>query len=326
MGNAIEASGLTKRYGNVLAVDHISFKVEEGEIFGFLGPNGAGKTTTIRLLTGQAKPDSGRAMVAGFDMAREPIEGKRRMGVVPEISNLYDELSAWDNLIFAAQLYGVPRGAREERARELLELIGLYERRGDRVGGFSKGMKRRLTIAAALIHEPEVLFLDEPTAGLDVQSSRAIRSLVRELNEEGMTVFLTTHYIEEADQLCDRVAIIDRGRIIAEGKPEELKSRIGERAALEVSFNPKLEISDGLAALEHVRGVSKLGDFFRVYVDDVTGFLRALADFAKSNGLEVASISTVRPSLEDAFVMITGLSPEVMRIEKELARRRGDIG
>lgn len=326
MEKAIEAINLTKYYGRILAVDHIGFQVKGGEIFGFLGPNGAGKTTTIRLLTGQAKPSSGSAIVAGFDMTREPIKAKGLIGVVPEVSNLYDELSAWDNLIFAAQLYGVPRGARGMRARELLELIGLYDRRGDRVRNLSKGMRRRLTIAAALIHEPDILFLDEPTSGLDVQSARAIRGLIRELNGRGMTVFLTTHYIEEADHLCDRIAIINMGRIVAEGKPEELKSRAEGRVALDISFGPGGAPRDGLAALEHVEEVSKFGDFLRVYVDDLTGFLQSLADLARRSGLEIASISTVKPSLEDAFVRITGLSPEIMGVEKEPARGRGDIG
>jgi ABC-2 type transport system ATP-binding protein len=326
MDNAIEAINLTKYYGRILAVDNISFGVKRGEIFGFLGPNGAGKTTTVRLLTGQAKPNSGRAIVAGFDMAREPIKAKGLIGVVPEVSNLYDELSVWDNLIFAAKLYGVPRDAREEKAMELLEVIGLSGRRGDRFGGLSKGMRRRLTIAVALIHEPEILFLDEPTAGLDVQSSRAIRNLVSELNRDGMTVFLTTHYIEEAEQLCDRVAIIDRGRMVAEGKPEELEARVEDRTAVDLCFGPNGGPEDGLRALEHVKGISRLGDAFRVYVDDLKGFLRALGDFAQENGLEITSINTVRPSLEDAFVRITGLSPEVMRVEKEPAKRRGDVG
>ncbi len=325
MDGAIEAINLTKYYGKILAVDNISFEVERGEVFGFLGPNGAGKTTAIRLLTGQMKPSSGSAIVAGFDMTREPIKAKRLIGVVPEVSNLYDELSAWDNLIFAAQLYGVPRGARGMRAKELLEFIGLYDRREDRVGNLSKGMRRRLTIAAALIHEPSILFLDEPTSGLDVESARAIRGLIRELNGRGTTVFLTTHYIEEADHLCDRIAIIDRGRIVAKDKPEGLKSRVEGRTAFDISFGPRGGPVDGLAALDHVKEVSKLGEVFRVYVGDVTGFLQALADFARGNGLEITSINTVKPSLEDAFVRITGLSPEVMRVEKEPARR-GDVG
>ena len=204
MVNSIEVSGLTKRYGNFLAVDHINFEVKQNEIFGFLGPNGAGKTTTMKMLTGLTRPTSGTLIVSGKDMVRESVEAKKTIGVVSENSNVYDEMSAWDNLIFAAQLYRVPKVEREKKAKELLELFGLYERRKDRTGVFSKGMKRRLTIAAALVQTPSLLFLDEPTSGLDVQSSRMIRKLIKDLNKTGVTIFLTTHYIEEADQLCQR--------------------------------------------------------------------------------------------------------------------------
>jgi len=204
--NAIEVTDLTKGYDGIIAVDNITFHVKKDEIFGFLGPNGAGKTTTIRLLTGLTRPTSGTIRVAGIDMTREPNNAKEHLGVVPEVSNIYDEMSAWDNLIFAAQLYRVPKDEREKRAKELLELFGLHERRTDRAGNFSKDMKRRLTIAAALIHKPGILFLDEPTSGLDVQSSRTIQNLTKDLNKNGTTIFLTTHYIEEADKLCQRVA------------------------------------------------------------------------------------------------------------------------
>jgi ABC-2 type transport system ATP-binding protein len=202
--NAIEVANLTKRFDSILAVDDITFEVEKGQVFGFLGPNGAGKTTTIRLLTGLTRPTSGTITVAGRNVVKEPYKAKERVGVVPEVSNLYDEMSARDNLIFSAQLYGVSKNEREKRAKELLELFGLYERRSDRVGNFSRGMKRRLTIAAALIHKPDILFLDEPTTGLDVQSSRMIRGLTKELNKNGTTVFLTTHYIESRKNSCRR--------------------------------------------------------------------------------------------------------------------------
>jgi len=177
MGNAIEAADLTKYYKTFLAVDHTSFEVKEGEIFGFLGPNGAGKTTTIKMLTGQTKPTSGTLVVAGKDVIKHSVEAKQSMGVVPENSNIYDEMSAWDNLIFASQLYRVPREKAQNKAKELLELFGLYERRKEKASVFSKGLKRRLTIAAALVHTPSILFLDEPTSGLDIQTSRMIRNL-----------------------------------------------------------------------------------------------------------------------------------------------------
>jgi len=324
----IKAHDLTKRYPNILAVDHVHFEVYQGEFFGLLGPNGAGKTTTIRMLTGQTKPTLGMAVVASFDITHQLTKAKEHVGVVPEVSNLYDEMSAWDNLIFAAQLYGVPRNERDKRAKELLELFGLYERRRDRVGNFSRGMKRRLTIAAALIHKPDILFLDEPTTGLDVQSSRMIRNLLKELNKSGASIFLTTHYIEEADQLCQRVAIINQGKIVAVDNPEKLKAAIEERHVIEISFSPSEDLEDKLRGLNNVSNVSRVGDKFRLYVEEASEVVTLLIDLARENNLRIISINTLKPSLEDAFVKITGLSPEVMASEKEPVKREksGSVG
>jgi ABC-2 type transport system ATP-binding protein len=321
MNTIVKTKGLTKQYGNVLAVDHVDLEVFEGEIFGLLGPNGAGKTTTIRMLTGQTKPTSGTATVANHDIIHEPIKAKRQIGVVPDVSNIYDEMSAWDNLIFAAQLYSVPKTEREKRAKDLLELFELYERRKDRVAGFSRGMKRRVTIAAALIHKPKLLFLDEPTSGLDVQSSRTIRSLTKELNDDGVTIFLTTHYIEEADQLCQRVAIINKGRIVTVDSPEKLKASMEERQVIEVSFSPSTNL-DKLKGLSCVNNVSRLGDKCRLHVTDASEAVSSLVDFAKKNNLKIISINTLKPSLEDAFVKLTGLSSEVLTVEKEPAKKK----
>ena len=321
MNSIVKTKGLTKQYGNVLAVDHLDLEVFEGEIFGLLGPNGAGKTTTIRMLTGQTKPTSGTATVANHDIIHEPIKAKRQIGVVPDVSNIYDEMSAWENLIFAAQLYSVPKTEREKRAKDLLELFELYERRKDRVEGFSRGMKRRVTIAAALIHKPKLLFLDEPTSGLDVQSSRTIRSLTKELNDDGVTIFLTTHYIEEADQLCQRVAIINKGRIVTVDSPEKLKASMEERQVIEVSFSPSTNL-DKLKGLSCVNNVSRLGDKCRLHVTDASEAVSSLVDFAKKNNLKIISINTLKPSLEDAFVKLTGLSSEVLTVEKEPAKKK----
>ncbi len=200
--HAIEVAGLTKYYGKLTAVDHISFEVKKGEIFGFLGPNGAGKTTTIRMLTGLAKPSEGTAKIFGHDIQSETVSAKRCMGIVPEISNVYDDLSAWDNMMFTGELYQVSKAEKEKRAKELLSLFGLYDRRIDKVKGFSKGMKRRVTIDMGLITNPQLLFLDEPTSGLDVQSTLMIKDIVRGLDQKGVTVFLTTHNIEEANRRC----------------------------------------------------------------------------------------------------------------------------
>ena len=237
MGSAIEVINLTKQYTNVLAVDRINFGVEGGEIFGFLGPNGAGKTTTIRILTGLTKPSGGEAKIFGHDISREAITAKSYMGIVPEESNVYHDLSAWDNMMFTGELYHTSRAERERRGKELLDMFGLYDRRDEKVRGFSKGMKRRLTISMALINSPRLLFLDEPTAGLDVQSTLIIKGVIREQNKRGVTVFLTTHNIEEANVTCDRVAIINRGRIAVMDRPENLKKTIQSVQSVEVAFD-----------------------------------------------------------------------------------------
>ena len=213
MEEVIVAWNLTKEYDNILAVDHVSFEVNRGEVFGFLGPNGAGKTTTIKMLTGLTAPSEGTARVAGFDIMDDIVEVKRRVGLVPESSNLYDELTVWDNLLFTSQLYHVPRGKRGERIDELLETFNIQERRLTKFGKLSRGLKRRVVIAAALIHQPEILIMDEPTSGLDVVSARSLRLFIKELHTKETTVLLTTHYIEEADHLSDRIAIMVKGKI-----------------------------------------------------------------------------------------------------------------
>jgi len=314
---AITVQDLTKHYPNVLAVDHINFEVQKGEFFGFLGPNGAGKTTTINILTGVTKTTSGAASILGYNLAKEPVKAKEHIGVVPDTSNLYDEMTAWANIIFCAKLHGVPKEKREKRANELLELVGLYDRRNDRLGTFSRGMKKRMMIAAALVHEPEILFLDEPTTGLDVQGAREVRGLIRELNRRGTTVFLTTHYLEEADLCCQRIAIIAKGKIITQDTPEKLKLSTQVEQVIEVSFDHTKDVSDKLKRLSHVRDVVTAGDKFRLSVDDSSETLPLIFDFAKENNLKIVSINTLKPTLEDAFVKLTGLRLEVMSIEKE---------
>lgn len=223
--HAIETDHLTREFDGLRAVDGLTFNVDEGEVFGFLGPNGAGKTTTIRMLTGQLNPTEGRARVAGFDVVRQRDALKPHIGVVFEYQNLYERMSGRQNLVFSARLFGVdPRGA-----DEVLELVGLRDRAQDLIRTYSNGMKQRLLVARALLHRPKVLFLDEPTRGLDPAVARDIRHLVRELASQGMTVFLTTHYMEEADQLCRRVAFLDQGHIVALDTPAHLKMASGER-------------------------------------------------------------------------------------------------
>jgi ABC-2 type transport system ATP-binding protein len=236
------------------------------------------------------------------------------MGLVPEESNVYTELTAWDNLVFTARLYRVGRTERAARAQELLQTFGLWEKRDVKVEDFSKGMRRRLSIAMAVIHRPTLLFLDEPTPGLDAQSARAIRELIRQLNAEGATVFLTTHQIEEANQLCDRVAIIDQGQIAAIDTPERLKRAFQRVQSVEVALEPDGAVhSDSLAALPGVSTQVKMGDKWRLYTDDPSALLPQVMDYAHTHELKVVSLSTLGPSLEEVFLEITGKQVGVVR-------------
>ncbi|MGC8836981.1 MAG: ABC transporter ATP-binding protein [Anaerolineae bacterium] len=328
MDYAIEVEGLTKYYRNLLAVDHISFQVRRGEVFGFLGPNGAGKTTTQRMLTTLLEPSEGHIVALGHDLARDAYAVKRQMGMVPEESNVYTELTAWDNLMFTGQLYGVPRPERQRRARELLEMFGLWEKRNVKVENFSKGMRRRLSIAMAIIHRPKLLFLDEPTPGLDAQSARAIHDLIRRLNAEGTTIFLTTHQIEEANQLCDRVAIIHQGRIAAVDTPERLKAAFQQVQSVELALEPDGQAhGEALGALPGVSTCVKMGDKWRLYTQDPPSLLPLLLEYARSRGLRILSLHTLGPSLEDVFLQITGQQVGVVHQEvAEDQRKRKGMG
>ena len=317
-GFAVEAFNLTKYYGEILAVDHLDFKVRTGETFGFLGPNGAGKTTTIRMLTGLSKPTDGKASVLGFDVRSQIVQAKKHIGVVPESSNLYDELSAIDNLLFMAQLYGVPRAQRRKRAEDLLRTFGLHERKDSSFGTFSRGMKRALTIAAALTHNPAILFLDEPTVGLDVVAARSLRNLIGNLRQQGTTIFLTTHYLEEADLLCDRVAILVKGRIVEIDTPQSLKAAAEEESIIEISFNGEISslMEDLSSGLSGVKIVAVDHDKIRIYGGNPAAVYNNVFRFTEEKGIEMESVNSIKPSLEDSFVKITGLSPTVMAVEK----------
>ncbi len=296
---AVETEGLAKVYGLLTAVDHISFDVRAGEVFALLGPNGAGKTTTIRMLTGLTRPTSGQARVLGLDLSRDLPRIKKQVGVVPERSNLYDELTARDNLLFIAALYGVPRREREARADELLRRFRLEEKRDVPFARLSRGMKRALTVAVALIHRPRLLFLDEPTVGLDVVSARGLRALIGRLREEGVTTFLTTHYLEEAERLADRVALLVQGRVVALDTVENLKACVQRGATVE-------------AHLASAMGEERL----RFHGESVEAALHIALAHAKAEGKRMVALNTLQPTLEDAFIQLTGLSAEVMLAEK----------
>jgi ABC-2 type transport system ATP-binding protein len=327
--DAIQVSGLTKIYGArtpapVLAVDHISFSVRVGETFGFLGPNGAGKTTTIGMLTTLLEPTEGTIAVMGYDARRDPYAVKEQLGIVPEVSNCYDDLSAWDNLIFTARLYGIPRGERDARAAELLKAFGLYEKRHLPTLGFSKGMKRRVTIAMGLIHRPRILLLDEPTSGLDVQSALLIRETMRQLHEAGTTIFLTTHNIEEANQSCQRVAIIHHGKMAAIDSPERLKQAFQSVQAVEVGFNAEGRARrDELARLPGVSAVREQGDKVRLFTESPGALIPHLVEWAQARHLSFTSLNTLGPTLEEVFVKITGLEIAPSGAEDNERAQRG---
>lgn len=302
--NAIEVDNLTKLFDDFTAVDHLDFEVKNGEIFGFLGPNGAGKTTTARMLTGIIKPSSGKVRIMGLDIRQDPIKAKQIMGVVPELSNAYTELTAWNNLQFMAELYGVPGKDARQRAEELLGKFDLYERKDHKVSTFSKGMKQKLILAMSLMNDPEILFLDEPTSGLDVMSARLIKDMLLELNKEGKTIFLTTHYMEEANQLCSRVAIINHGKIAAIDAPEKLKMRIGGLEWVEVSFDMPVDASD-FSDLSGVIDIRMSGDKLRLYTNEPGRTIYQLVDYSRSNDLEIVMLNTLTPTLEDVFIKLT---------------------
>jgi ABC-2 type transport system ATP-binding protein len=300
----IRLENLVKEFNQFRAVDRLSFEVNKGEFFGLLGPNGAGKTTTIRILTGIFKPTEGQAFIGQYNIQENPLEVKEKLGIVPEMANAYMDLSAWRNLLLVGELYGVEKKKREEEAERLLKLFHLYEKRKEKVKFFSKGMKQRLILAMALMNnEAEILFLDEPTSGLDVESVRLIRDIIGRLNQQGLTIFLTTHNIEEANLLCDRVAIMNHGKIVVIDRPENLKQTIQSTASIEVAFEEK--VSPEELKLEGVAEVRKIGDKFRLYTQKPGQVIPLLVERAKEKKKKIISLNTLGPSLEDAFVKLT---------------------
>jgi ABC-2 type transport system ATP-binding protein len=312
MEYAIAVQELTKKYGDITAVDHISFEVERGEIFGFLGPNGAGKTTTIRILTGLVKPDYGKASVAGYDVLKNPIEVKQRIGVVPEVSNAYVDLTAWENLALIGKLYGIPSQKLRENAASLLKEFGLYEVKDKLVRAFSKGMKQRLLLCMALVNDPEILFLDEPTSGLDVESARLLREKIARYNRDGKTVFLSTHNMEEANQLCHRIAIINHGRIAAIDTPEKLRAQSMELQYIEAVFDKTVD-TRGFSENQSIIRAIPSGNKVRIYTADPSAVIEFLVEYARRNNLRILSLNTMMPSLEDVFLKLVKGREAVIR-------------
>ena len=300
----ITVSGLTKSYGSLIAVDHIDFEVKKGEIFGFLGPNGAGKTTTQRVLTGIIPPTSGKVSVLGYDIKTEAFYAKSQIGVVPEVANVYVDLSAWDNLMLIGSLYGVAKQEKIKRAKELLNAFDLYGRRDVKTKSFSKGMKQRLLLCMGLIHSPRLVFLDEPTSGLDVASSRLIREMILKFNKEGVTIFLTTHNIKEADELCGRIAIINHGTIAAVDNPENLKKKFQSSQIIEVVFNAPVK-DESLREISQVHKLQRTGDKFKLWTDNPERLITELLDFSREKNVKITNLNTLGPDLEEVFLKIT---------------------
>ena len=304
--SVVTVRGLAKRYGALEALCGVSFEVARGCIFAYLGPNGAGKTTTINILCGLLKRDGGEVSVLARDVACDPVFVKSRIGVVTENSNLYPELRCRRNLEYIAELYGLPRAARKSRTEELLNGFGLVEKAGAPFGSLSRGMKRRLTIAAALVHRPEVLFLDEPTTGLDVPSARSLRNLIRRIVADGTTVFLTTHNLFEAEELADNVTLLVDGRIVTRGSVTEIKRRLGGAQTLMVRFSETTREDSLKCACPAVRSAKLQDGGWRLDAADLHEALGQLVAFCQREGFRVEEVSTKEPTLEDAFVSLLG--------------------
>jgi ABC-2 type transport system ATP-binding protein len=314
---ALAVRGLVKRYpkAKTAAVDNVSFEVARGEIFGLLGPNGAGKTTTIGVLTTAIVPTEGSASIMGIDVASDPIEVKRRIAVVPQQSNLDRSLKVREILTFHAAYHGVPRKHREALADQLLDQLGLGDRKNEKVNRYSGGMAQRLMIARALMHEPDVLFLDEPTNNLDPQSRLFLWERIREMNARGLTILLTTHDMDEADKLCGRIAVMDHGKILVDNSPEELKKLIPGGTALEVRASAPEHLCPAItAALNAIPGATKVDQIdgqpdsqtWRVYAEAANTLIGPAAQAVLNSGAEVRDLSVKQPSLEEVFIFLTG--------------------
>ena len=304
----IQTRGLVKRYPpDTLAVDGLDLDVWRGEFFGLLGPNGAGKTTTIGMLTTRVVPTSGEAVVAGLNVSNHAVEVKRMIGVVTQDNTLDRRLTTWENLYYHGRYFGLSRGVARDEADRVLQLIRLGDRARHFVDQLSGGMQQRLLIGRALVHRPEVLFLDEPTAGIDPQGRLALWEILRGLHEEGQTILLTTHYMEEADELCQRVAIMDHGRMLAIGSPEELKRSVGAETVLTLQFEPTTErLMAALRALPGVGALEGIPGGVRVYADGGHGLLPHAIQTILAEGVELRDVSVRTPTLETMFIKLTG--------------------
>ena len=311
-------SYISKRYGDFAAVNGITFSIHRGEIFGFLGPNGAGKTTTINIMIGLARPSGGSILINGINAVKNVKKAQSIMGIVPDESNLYDEMNGFENLCFCGSLYGMEKAAREKKAKELLEQFDLTKAGKRLFKAYSKGMRRKLTIAAGIIHEPEILFLDEPTTGIDVESALQIRQLLLNLKQSGTTIFITTHYIEDAERICDRISFIVGGKIVANGTVPELMESVSHghtiRLATDQDMKPYTE-----EIQERFPGCTVKIDTDRTltFISKERIALSPVLQYLDGKGISAFEAKELRPSLEDVFVSVTGVEATKLKKEKE---------
>ncbi len=307
MTSVLTTKNLVKRYGDRLAVDGISFEIQRGECYGLLGPNGAGKTTTISMACGLLARDNGEVYINGIPLTHRSIETKKYIGYVPQDLALYPEISVSDNLRFFGKLYGLVGEDLEKRVDQTLEIVGLKDRKKDKVASFSGGMKRRANIAAGLLHKPSLLVLDEPTVGVDPQSRNAILEAVSVLGDEGMAILYTTHYMEEAERLCDRIGIVDLGKIVEEGTKEELVEKVGTKDRIRIGIRNNYELAVKILKEKEPSASLELGNnFIGVSTENAPSKLPDLAGILVSNGVEISSLVVVEPNLEAVFLKLTG--------------------
>jgi len=328
----IETHDLTRKFGNLTAVDHVSLSVKEEEIFGFLGPNGAGKTTAINMLTTLLRPNEGSATVAGFDVVKEANKVRSTIGLVPQDLTVDEDLTGMENMVLQARLYHVPMSKAKPRINEVLGLLGLTKAAKRKVETYSGGMRKRLELGAGLIHYPKVLFLDEPTLGLDVQTRVAMWDYIRKLrDEQKITIFLTTHYMEEADTLSDRIAIIDHGKIIAQGTPYELKESLGGDIIEITPYEENQDLKEILTTLSPVKEVKNAGNVYRLKVINGEETLPRIMEKICANNIKIRKVSLIEPSLDQVFLEYTGRTiretesgqEDVWRMRRYLRRVRG---
>lgn len=309
MPSILQANNLVRKFGDLTAVDDVSFEIQDGEIFSLLGPNGAGKTTTISMLSTLLAPTSGDARINGFSIINDNMQVRKYIGIVPQEIALYDDLTAMENLHYWGRLYDLGGRELEQRVQEVLQQIGLSDRAKDRVKTYSGGMKRRVNIAAGLLHKPKLLFMDEPTVGIDPQSRRMILDMVKELNQQGMSILYTTHYMEEAQELSDRVGIIDQGKLIAMGTQPELTRQVGETDSIRIQTDAMDDLPAVAEKLKGFDGINRViveEGGLNLITNDAESSLAPIINQASQFGAHIKSIEVVEPNLETVFLHLTG--------------------